>query len=82
MIGAMSIGGPALLAATVHAFLVGAVAFPFGLPEEVQKGASPGWALAACISGWIGVFGILLALACAAYCQFIRREIGDADFPS
>ncbi len=82
MIGAMSIGGPALLAATVHSFLVGAVAFPFGLPEEAQKVASPGWAFAACISGWIGVLGILLALACAAYCQYVKKELDDADFPS
>ena len=82
MIGAMIIGRPALLAATVHSFLVGAVAFPFGLPEEVQKVASPEWALAACILGWIGVLGILIALACAAYCHYITRELSDADFPS
>ncbi len=81
MIGAMSIGGPALLAATVHAFVVGAVAFPFGLPTEVKKAASPGGEFAACILGWIGVLGILLALSCAAYCAYRTRELDDADFP-
>jgi hypothetical protein len=82
MIGAVSIGGPAFLAATVHAFLVGAVAFPFGLPAELKKAASPGWEFAACILGWIGVLGILVALSCAAYCTYRTRELDDADFPT
>ena len=77
MIGSASVGGPALIVATVHAFAVGAVAFPAGLPEEVRKVVSPVWAFVACISGWIGVIGIMLALACAAYCTFITREIED-----
>ena len=77
MIRSAAIGGPALIIATVHAFAVGAVAFPAGLPEEVRKVVSPMWAFVACVSGWIGVIGVTLALACAVYCTYVTREIED-----
>jgi hypothetical protein len=75
MIAALAISLPAMLGAAAHSFYVGALAFPFGLPDDLKKEFSPMWAVVACVLGWVGVLAAVVAVSCGAYCARSTREI-------